>query len=178
MAVITVSLAEVARVKDRPDLESKRPEHYMSKVSFEPLPFRAGGLSGKVVCEGYAIDGLRAYGYCKLVDSKGREHTFTGWSVDLDPTKESFWQPWYYSHMWPAKYEFCFDRESLEVLKVELPGDLKKSFDEAAEKVRRGEGRYVCLRGYAYNPRVFYAEQKYSPIVKKAEELSKKYFGV
>ncbi len=165
MAILTTKDTEAYYSADQPQLKYPDVKYAMAKPKFDVVPYRGKKIRGKVVCDGAAIDALKGYGRCRLIDEKGRDVIVAGWVVDLDPTKKEFWEPKPFTHQAPVRYEFCFRKDALDEVKIEITEvsqELKNVLDE--------KGDYVCVSGSVVNPRVFVAEnEKYfaGPLVEK-----------
>jgi len=164
MALLTTRDVETYYATDKPRLEYPEDAKALVRPSFESVPFRGKKVRGKVVCDGAAIDALKGYGRCRLVDDKGNELIVAGWVVNLDPTEKEFWEPKLRIYKYPVRYEFCFRADVLDEVSVEIP-ELKERLEELAEK---NPDKYVCVFGAVVNPKVYVAE------LREVEALGKK----
>lgn len=157
MPRLTTKDLEEYVVSKEPVLKLPKPRYAMARPDFEPITYNGKKIRGKVVCEGAAIDALRGYGYCKLTDKDEKEtYILAGWVVDLDPTKPDFWEP-LPDAKYPVRYAFCFRKDALDEVKIELP-DVRKRLEEKAAQAEDKD--YVCIKGIVYNPTVYDAEKE------------------
>jgi len=157
MAKLTTKDLEQYVVSKEPVLKLPQPSYAMARPDFEPVAYTGKNIRGKVVCDGAAIDALRGYGYCKLTDEKGKEtYILAGWVVDLDPTKPDFWEP-LPDERYPVRYAFCFRKDALDEVNIELP-DVREKVKKLASKA--GPRDYICIKGIVYNPEVYAAEKR------------------
>jgi len=161
MAELTSKEFEQVKVYDKIPVTPPTVEHYMAAPSFQPVTYNGKHVKGKVVCGGAAIDALKGFGYCKLVDESGNVHAYGGWVVDLDPTEDKFWKIWESSQEWPVKYAFCFRPQDILDGEVTISvASLKDKMLSAAKGAKPNQ--YVCVTGVVVNPTVFIDERRYA----------------